>query len=63
MLAPSSDFSVEEGGSSKTVCVSASKPSVVEFPLEFSSLGKVNITVSARTSGSACGSPNTEEAR
>ncbi|XP_043229515.1 alpha-2-macroglobulin-like isoform X2 [Amphibalanus amphitrite] len=63
VLASSTDFSVASGGSgSQTVCVRASKPSVVEFPLEFSTLGKVNITVSARTSGSACGSSNQVQA-
>ncbi|KAF0299708.1 Alpha-2-macroglobulin-like protein 1 [Amphibalanus amphitrite] len=63
VLASSTDFSVASGGSSsQTVCVRASKPSVVEFPLEFSTLGKVDITVSARTSGSACGSSNQVQA-
>nr|QTP96550.1 adult cement protein 5 [Chelonibia testudinaria] len=61
-LSPSSDFSVQSGASSQQVCVRASKPSVVEFPLEFSSLGKVDITAKVVTSGSACGSYNTVSA-
>ncbi|XP_037083523.1 murinoglobulin-2-like [Pollicipes pollicipes] len=62
-LAPSKDFSVDGGAPrSHAICVRADRPSVVEFPLQFSSLGDVDIMATVRAGGNACGKPNTVQA-